>query len=1307
MSTYLTVPIRMDALVVRNNEITVVNQMADFTILPYFDDKLKQEFNCDTANISEWIVSQPFQNKNLSMGAGVHLHWALPDGLTHGDAQLQFPAVPDRWLITRRKKSGNTWVVDKQWIVESNYLYPPFVDKKGVSVNIPYTSRRWYYDTTSSAWKFDATNTKIVENRAAQRHRFMGRNMPAAAWRDSSTTDEYYPSLTALGYGEPTFAAFYPNCYSVFGFHDPEPGKDLTQIKYEVAGWYSDPTLDPIYKLTLTGKPLLPAIEENFEWKLAAGQSGTPDRMLCYAGLEFSTNTVTENPAVDTLATITVANTATEAFSARIANILDDATDGKYLETIEDQIEAAQLAFQLDQKKLDTFARFHELRHQKGFKAVDGGSLWSLRKETGNAKEAPAGAEPPEDIAVLLGKLNELQRAYDQSWCEISGLRKQLFADWYKYMICVYPPERAHSYHPDPDLVKHFIEQKSLQKLEDKIRMTGKVAGLVKSAAGNITGMNATKDSARASLAYQLIAQLDALLTRLQTFEAQINATRKPNEAIHYYVDRISAPRYWQPNDPVVLIHGDAAKPSHRYGKDGVLECQLFSSPTGSSTPYSTPTAGGAHDFTALATKVNALALDEFHGLNKWIGQPWNPFLLEWQADLYPIKSKGNLEDGVGDYSPDFIADNYYADLQNPDLELKPNKGALVRSGNPYSGCAILTSKVHGFMKNLLDKHNQGLSSNVGDKNYNNPNHTLQRALEELGNSGSDNILAQSLSGFNEALLMHKQTLELDVSDPLGFDAYRAFTSSQVRTALEDHVVVAPRPLSPFSPIRAGCLKFFLLRLVDSFGQTRDLNVDRIDTTYKMTTPESRYLVRLPPRLVQPARMDFRWLDAQQGFAETNAQRSTTPICGWIVANHTDQSIVFYDSNGRALGYFKAGQWREAIDSDKAIASVSAIPNAHLRRVAEYVNGNLQDAKFIEDFISTIDDAQLNIHPEGSGNLDSLALLVGRPVAVVRARFNLELCGPAAIDNNWNVFLRDVVSNKRTTHGYTKIQFPVRLGEYGQLNDGLIGYWLETHQDGNIRFTTERRDANGNIVHTDDKLFYSPQSDYIDSKAIESEYEHDTDGPINFYQSVEDPAQYLTLLMDPRGSVHATVGVLPNKAIAIPPEHYREALQNIEISFLQAPILTPHDRIQLPLRNAIGYEWTWVEREGTQWKELFPENRIEKQAFVAGYFDLTKLTNGEEVWTYLLRPDVQWLATVDDNEDGLTDVGIAKVVSTDKRKEDPLQDIRFKNIADTIQCVLDGRSKGLDPAEYKAVFTGPQEFKEGWLKLRKTKSPTP
>ena len=55
--------------------------------------------------------------------AGVHVHWALPDALTHAstsDSHLPwFRGVPDQWLVTRfdpvvadRPRSYRAWVVD-------------------------------------------------------------------------------------------------------------------------------------------------------------------------------------------------------------------------------------------------------------------------------------------------------------------------------------------------------------------------------------------------------------------------------------------------------------------------------------------------------------------------------------------------------------------------------------------------------------------------------------------------------------------------------------------------------------------------------------------------------------------------------------------------------------------------------------------------------------------------------------------------------------------------------------------------------------------------------------------------------------------------------------------------------------------------------------------------------------------------------------------------------------------------------------------------------------------------------------------
>lgn len=222
MSNYLMVPVQLDALHVQGEEMAVVEQVANFSVLPYFENAFKEEFNGETANISESIVSQVFQNKNLRLGHGIHLHWSLPDALTRGDSDLNFPEVPDRWLVTRRKKDESlTWVVDKQWVVESNYLFPPNLNKKGTAVSIPYVSNAWSYNETTQQYEYKPGEESVQDEELTedeklasdnltsnQPYRYMGRKMPLSAWKDHFEGVEYYPSLTTVGYGEPTFCRF-------------------------------------------------------------------------------------------------------------------------------------------------------------------------------------------------------------------------------------------------------------------------------------------------------------------------------------------------------------------------------------------------------------------------------------------------------------------------------------------------------------------------------------------------------------------------------------------------------------------------------------------------------------------------------------------------------------------------------------------------------------------------------------------------------------------------------------------------------------------------------------------------------------------------------------------------------------------------------------------------------------------------------------------------------------------------------------------------------------------------------------------
>ncbi|MGV2388126.1 MAG UNVERIFIED_CONTAM: hypothetical protein LVR29_06695 [Microcystis novacekii LVE1205-3] len=54
--------------------------MTDYSKLPY--NKGTERINRGNAYISETVLSPPFQQSQLTLKAGIHLHWSLPDAMT-------------------------------------------------------------------------------------------------------------------------------------------------------------------------------------------------------------------------------------------------------------------------------------------------------------------------------------------------------------------------------------------------------------------------------------------------------------------------------------------------------------------------------------------------------------------------------------------------------------------------------------------------------------------------------------------------------------------------------------------------------------------------------------------------------------------------------------------------------------------------------------------------------------------------------------------------------------------------------------------------------------------------------------------------------------------------------------------------------------------------------------------------------------------------------------------------------------------------------------------------------------------------
>ncbi|NEP73847.1 MAG: hypothetical protein F6K25_17510 [Okeania sp. SIO2G4] len=1238
------VPVHLDALHLEMDRL-VVEAMADFSRLPYFDGQ--RDVNPNIANISEEIVSQPFQNHNLYLKAGIHLHWALPDALTKGiqvtddnkQTQTVFPVVPNRWLVTRSNKDNQ---IEKQWVVESDYLYP---EGKGSQVG-------------SIAYPIE------VQEGKHQPFRYLGRKVLLAAWQENDPNAEYLPSLTAVGYGEPTFAAFYPNCHSVFGFYDDYAAEIPDGLKYDVIGWYSNAEQDyynQFIKKTQqpTNYQLLKEIQEEFKWAIlveikkqvfldnldkfnndesvwneliakdilreidettavilridfskeelsknfqdqkkqidellntAISEAQFPKQMLCYARLTFAPqNNVSDKQAS---VEVTVGNTGTEALSAYLGQKIGS----NYKSIIEDQLEALHLSSSLEHRKLDMTPKFKEARHEKGFNAIAAGTMWTIRLESVGSKTAKAEDAHnqaqitlPDDLAHLLNKLNLFQQEYDRAWHEIESMRRQLFADWYKYMLSSYPPEGSRDQYPDIDEVKHYIEVTGITPLKEKLTATGNLM-LSGDDSGKITAASAGESSST-SIASQLAVTINQLLEKITALNNQ--ETVKNTQAT-YTLKQISSPRYWQPKEPVLLMTGEAVKPTNRHGQDGrlrddgLLGCEILKD-------VQFPIE--KESFVAIRNRIDQLEQNktgEHIAFSSWTQQPWHPFLLEWEVEVFPIREGCNHRSYNQNYETGFVTKNYRLKENEADLSLQKGKGAILKAANIYSGRSILTPHAGIKLKKQLEvylkkqilqtyyeaqkipkaqqsddylshrEHIEEIRDWYQLKEAKDPIYTAIRAYQELLNPDFHS-LSQSLGGFNEALLMHKQTMQLPIAEPLGFAEYKSFTD-EVREMVQQSIRSAPEPLNDFNPIRSGAMKILRLRLVDTFGQVRELDVSNIITTEQMTTPKSPYLVTLPPRLVQPARLNFRWLSASQGEQEMNSHPATTPICGWVLPNNLDNSLAIYDNLGKALGSInQQAKWKSAPGISRRIHN-DDIPNPYLKRVVNYIIN--QGQSFLSDFISALDSGLENIDPENFAQHQGLALLMGRPIAVVRASLNLELQGLPAINEDWNVFWQDLKRNSRDTDGFDRVKFPIRLGEYHQFNDGLVCYWQE-EEDGLS------------------KVFYAPQSDL------------DQDTP-NIKVHLEDAPKLFTMLIDPRGKVHATCGILPTKGIDIPPDQYQEALEKIEITFLSTPILTDlkdlsdptlDKKINLPLPGEAGYEWSWLEQEkGGDWLTVPHDN---------------------------------------------------------------------------------------------------------------------
>jgi hypothetical protein len=418
------------------------------------------------------------------------------------------------------------------------------------------------------------------------------------------------------------------------------------------------------------------------------------------------------------------------------------------------------------------------------------------------------------------------------------------------------------------------------------------------------------------------------------------------------------------------------------------------------------------------------------------------------------------------------------------------------------------------------------------------------KTLKELAGAG---LMGQALNGFHQALLRRDVTLPRVAPDPtrpwihpsVNLKALevevRELLDAPDREGLNAERLAPPaaKPTQatapPFSILRAGALRIDELWLIDDFGQSADLlglTATRAKNNGQAFHPRLRWhddrsVVAMPPRVLQPVRLNFRFTAATD-----DAASALGPICGWIFYNPLDQALVLCDREGQLAGHLAIVKDQRGTRVDLKAASIS---NPHLKAFAESLVQTSPTAtpKLVE-LLQLIDTALERIRP-AAGRRD--LILAGRPLALVNATLGLELFGKAWTDPNTDYAAREGTGDPTLD----ALRVRVNLGDAHSIEDGLVGFF----KGGNFN------------------RFVATQTEQTSSTYVASQKTEPARAGFN-------AAEQVTLLLDPWGSVQAACGIVPAKTISLAHADLDRVVQQMEVSFRVGPVLLQSGKLAVP-----------------------------------------------------------------------------------------------------------------------------------------------
>ena len=400
---------------------------------------------------------------------------------------------------------------------------------------------------------------------------------------------------------------------------------------------------------------------------------------------------------------------------------------------------------------------------------------------------------------------------------------------------------------------------------------------------------------------------------------------------------------------------------------------------------------------------------------------------------------------------------------------------------------------------------------------------------------------------------------------------------------------------NPFFPIRAGRLKIKWLSVIDAFGQTLKLPVEVINKSVVSSwpnmmlrrahscmihpsQPDNDASVALRPRFDHHMRLRFAW---ETGSTENG------PVCGWILPNHMDQSLMVYSADGKPLGALQKKLNVHTGTSAKAFywwkipqEGANGYNGVKQENIEEHLRENIKNTHLLyfcnwmldlkpDDVGAVIDKAMASTDHRMPEDDPAAAILIGRPLALVRASLRLET---SALPAHPPELLHDVTDGGAA---YQQLQWPLRLGDLHARNDGLIGVFKSADTE------------TGKPPGKTGGHFYPVWGQQVknDAHFALQDFEIDAVQPLIASGNDSSRSLHVTMLMDPHARVHATTGVLPRISIELPHEIVTGANRVREVFFQTAPVLGIAATPEMPKPSDEYGEWSWAYRpDVTGWK---------------------------------------------------------------------------------------------------------------------------